>query len=68
MLRGRVRLVSLSPDEKQRYILEADVDATHFEGILQEGMEGTLTVLVEQRPIAAYVLETFLRPFQSLIR
>lgn len=68
VLRGQVRLVSLSPGEKQRYILEADVDTPHFEGMIQEGMEGTLTVLVEQRPVAAYVLETFLRPFNPLLR
>jgi len=36
--------------------------------MLQEGMDGTLTALVEERPLAAYVLETFLRPIERVIR
>ncbi|MCX7930605.1 MAG: efflux RND transporter periplasmic adaptor subunit [Chlorobi bacterium] len=69
VLRGHVRALSLSPSERRRYILEADIDATSsFKGTLQDGMEGTMTILVEERPIAAYVFETFLRPFERFIR
>lgn len=69
VLRGRVRSVSLSPGERHRYILEADIEpSSRFAGTLQDGMDGKLIVLVEERPIAAYVFETFLRPFEGLIR
>lgn len=69
VLRGRVRSLSISPGERGFYTLEAELQPNaQFEGMLQEGMDGTLAVVVEERPIAAYVFETFLRPFESLIR
>lgn len=69
VLRGHVQSVSLAPGEHQSYVLEAALDPTSdFHGTLQEGMDGSLTVLVEERPLAAYVLETLLRPFQAFIR
>ncbi|GIV53865.1 MAG: hypothetical protein KatS3mg039_0383 [Candidatus Kapaibacterium sp.] len=69
VLRGHVRSVSLSPGEHRSYVLEATLNAdSTFHGVLQEGMDGTLTVLVEERPVAAYILETFLRPFEEFIR
>lgn len=69
VLRGKVRSVSLSPGENRSYVLEASLEVTSdFHGVLQEGMDGTLTVLVEERPVAAYVVETLLRPFQEFIR
>ncbi|KXB98674.1 MAG: hypothetical protein AA908_04655 [Chlorobi bacterium NICIL-2] len=69
VLRGRVRSLSISPGERGFYTLEAELQPNaQFDGMLQEGMDGTLAVVVEERPVAAYVLETFLRPFESLIR
>ncbi|GIV50535.1 MAG: hypothetical protein KatS3mg038_1056 [Candidatus Kapaibacterium sp.] len=69
VLRGRVRSLSISPGERGFYTLEAELQPNaQFEGMLQEGMDGTLAVVVEERPIAAYVFETFLRPFESIIR
>jgi len=69
VLRGRVCSLSISPGERGFYTLEAELDPNaQFDSMLQEGMDGTLTVVVEERPVAAYVLETFLRPFEHFIR
>jgi hypothetical protein len=62
-------LLSITPGERGRYTLEAILEhSPQLDGMLQEGMDGTLTALVEERPLAAYVLETFLRPFERVIR
>jgi multidrug resistance efflux pump len=69
VLRGSISLLSITPGERGRYTLEAILEhSPQLDGMLQEGMDGTLTALVEERPLAAYVLETFLRPFERVIR
>lgn len=69
VLRGYVRSLSITPGERGFYTLEAELQPNaQFDSMLQEGMDGTLAVVVEERPVAAYVFDTLLRPFESLIR
>ncbi|MCS7000781.1 MAG: HlyD family efflux transporter periplasmic adaptor subunit [Bacteroidota bacterium] len=71
VLRGKVRSLSLAPGEQHHYTLEAEIDSSSlhsFKATLRPGMEGRLIVIVEERPLAAYVFDTLLRPFEHFIR
>ncbi len=66
MLKGSIVHKSLSPDEKGNYPVEIDIrEAGQLAQLLQIGMSGEADVLVEARPLGAYVFESLSAPFRQ---